>query len=81
GAQRQQILGTRTGADQPDLAGHLVHRVQQPVGGMPGLRQVPIANRIETVRAAFSAEQVEGSELVFAATGNEADDRSIVDAA
>ncbi|MGR9295472.1 siroheme synthase CysG [Rhizobium leguminosarum] len=40
-----------------------------------------IANRIETVRAAFSAEQVEGSALVFAATGNEADDRSIVDAA
>ncbi|RXT21300.1 uroporphyrinogen-III C-methyltransferase [Rhizobium leguminosarum] len=40
-----------------------------------------IANRIETVRAAFSAEQVEGSVLVFAATGNEADDRSIVDAA
>ncbi|MBY5542615.1 uroporphyrinogen-III C-methyltransferase [Rhizobium leguminosarum] len=40
-----------------------------------------IANRIETVRAAFAAEQVEGSALVFAATGNEADDRSIVDAA
>ncbi|UWU30213.1 siroheme synthase CysG [Rhizobium sp. WSM1274] len=40
-----------------------------------------IASRIETVRAAFSAEQVEGSALVFAATGNEADDRSIVDAA
>ncbi len=40
-----------------------------------------IANRIETVRAAFSAEQVECSALVFAATGNEADDRSIVDAA
>ena len=40
-----------------------------------------IANRIETVRAAFSAEQVEGSALVFAATGNAADDRSIVDAA
>ncbi|MBY5400498.1 siroheme synthase CysG [Rhizobium leguminosarum] len=40
-----------------------------------------IASRIETVRAAFSAEQVEGSALVFAASGNEADDRSIVDAA
>ncbi|UWM84135.1 siroheme synthase CysG [Rhizobium sp. SRDI969] len=40
-----------------------------------------IASRIETVRAAFSAEQVEGSALVFAATDNEADDRSIVDAA
>ncbi|MGO8127038.1 NAD(P)-dependent oxidoreductase, partial [Rhizobium ruizarguesonis] len=40
-----------------------------------------IANRIETVRAAFACEQVEGSALVFAATGNEADDRSIVDAA
>ncbi|RWX11311.1 uroporphyrinogen-III C-methyltransferase [Rhizobium hidalgonense] len=40
-----------------------------------------IANRIETVRAAFSAEQVEGAALVFAATGNEADDREIVDAA
>jgi uroporphyrin-III C-methyltransferase/precorrin-2 dehydrogenase/sirohydrochlorin ferrochelatase len=40
-----------------------------------------IANRIETVRAAFSAEQVEASALVFAATGNDADDRDIVDAA
>ncbi|MBX5167579.1 MULTISPECIES: siroheme synthase CysG [unclassified Rhizobium] len=40
-----------------------------------------IANRIETVRTGFSAEQVEGSALVFAATGNEADDRRIVDAA
>ncbi|RUM25704.1 uroporphyrinogen-III C-methyltransferase [Rhizobium vallis] len=40
-----------------------------------------IANRIETVRAGFSAEQVEGSALVFAATGNDADDRDIVDAA
>ncbi|QKK25835.1 siroheme synthase CysG [Rhizobium hidalgonense] len=40
-----------------------------------------IANRIETVRAAFSAEQVEAAALVFAATGNEADDREIVDAA
>ncbi|AHG45299.1 siroheme synthase [Rhizobium leguminosarum bv. trifolii CB782] len=40
-----------------------------------------IANRIETVRAAFSAEQVETAALVFAATGNEADDREIVDAA
>nr|CAA04958.1 siroheme synthetase [Rhizobium etli] len=40
-----------------------------------------IANRIETVRAGFAAEQVEGAALVFAATGNEADDRDIVDAA
>jgi len=40
-----------------------------------------IANRIETVRAAFSAEQVEGSALVFAATGTDTDDRDIVDAA
>ncbi|MBB4290479.1 uroporphyrin-III C-methyltransferase/precorrin-2 dehydrogenase/sirohydrochlorin ferrochelatase [Rhizobium leguminosarum] len=40
-----------------------------------------IANRIETVRTAFSAEQVEGAALVFAATGDDADDRDIVDAA
>ncbi|WP_411197207.1 siroheme synthase CysG [Rhizobium sp.] len=40
-----------------------------------------IANRIDTVRAGFSAEQVEGAALVFAATGNDADDRDIVDAA
>ncbi|MBX4941112.1 siroheme synthase CysG [Rhizobium binae] len=40
-----------------------------------------IANRIDTVRAGFSAEQVEGAALVFAATGDEADDRKIVDAA
>jgi len=40
-----------------------------------------IANRIETVRASFSAEQVEGAALVFAATGEAAADRAIVDAA
>ncbi|MBX4931198.1 siroheme synthase CysG [Rhizobium bangladeshense] len=40
-----------------------------------------IANRIETVRTGFSAGQVEGAALVFAATGNEAEDRRIVDAA
>lgn len=40
-----------------------------------------IANRIETVRAAFAAKQVEGAALVFAATGDEASDRAIVDAA
>ncbi|MBX5152384.1 uroporphyrinogen-III C-methyltransferase [Rhizobium lentis] len=40
-----------------------------------------IANRIETVRAGFSAGQVEGAALVFAATGDEAEDRRIVDAA
>ncbi|ARO30083.1 siroheme synthase [Rhizobium sp. NXC14] len=40
-----------------------------------------IANRIETVRAGFSAGQVEGAALVFAATGDEAQDRRIVDAA
>ncbi|MBX5148226.1 siroheme synthase CysG [Rhizobium lentis] len=40
-----------------------------------------IANRIETVRAGFSADQVEGAALVFAATGDEAEDRRIVDAA
>ncbi|MDK4735847.1 siroheme synthase CysG [Rhizobium sp. CNPSo 3490] len=40
-----------------------------------------IANRIETVRAGFSAGQVEGAALVFAATGDEAQDRCIVDAA
>ncbi|WP_434713056.1 siroheme synthase CysG [Rhizobium sp. YTUHZ045] len=40
-----------------------------------------IANRIETVRASFSAGQVEGAALVFAATGDEAEDRRIVDAA
>ena len=40
-----------------------------------------IANRIETVRAPFAAEQVEGAVLVFAATGEAAADRAIVDAA
>jgi len=40
-----------------------------------------IANRIETVRAAFAPEQVEGATLVFAATGAAAADRAIVDAA
>ncbi|QRM41975.1 siroheme synthase CysG [Rhizobium sp. BG4] len=40
-----------------------------------------IANRIETVRASFAAEQVEGAVLVFAATGEAAVDRAIVDAA
>lgn len=40
-----------------------------------------IANRIDTVRAAFDADQVEGAALVFAATGDAAADRAIVDAA
>jgi uroporphyrin-III C-methyltransferase/precorrin-2 dehydrogenase/sirohydrochlorin ferrochelatase len=40
-----------------------------------------IANRIETVRAPFSPEQVVGSTLVFAATGNAAADRAIAAAA
>lgn len=40
-----------------------------------------IANRIETVRAGFAAGQVRGAVLVFAATGDAARDRSIVDAA
>lgn len=40
-----------------------------------------IANRIETVRAGFAAGQVLGAVLVFAATGDAARDRSIVDAA
>ena len=40
-----------------------------------------IANRIETVREAFAAEQVEGAVLVFAATGDAEQDRLIVDAA
>ncbi|MFT4180542.1 MAG: siroheme synthase CysG [Rhizobium sp.] len=40
-----------------------------------------IANRIETVRATFSPEQVKGATLVFAATGDAEADRAIVDAA
>lgn len=40
-----------------------------------------IANRIATVRGAFSAEQVKGATLVFAATGDAEADRAIVDAA
>jgi uroporphyrin-III C-methyltransferase/precorrin-2 dehydrogenase/sirohydrochlorin ferrochelatase len=40
-----------------------------------------IANRIQTVRASFAAEQVLGAVLVFAATGDAAQDRAIVDAA
>ena len=40
-----------------------------------------IANRIETVRADFSPDQVNGAALVFAATGEAVQDRAIVDAA
>jgi len=40
-----------------------------------------IANRIATVRGEFSAEQVKGAALVFAATGDAEADRAIVDAA
>ncbi|APO67602.1 siroheme synthase 1 [Rhizobium gallicum] len=40
-----------------------------------------ISNRIETVRGAFSPEQVDGATLVFAATGNAAEDRAVVEAA
>lgn len=40
-----------------------------------------ISNRIETVRVAFSPEQVDGATLVFAATGNAAQDRAVVEAA
>ncbi len=40
-----------------------------------------ITNRIETVRAAFSPDQVKGAVLVFAATGDADADRAIVDAA
>ncbi|WP_160004233.1 siroheme synthase CysG [Rhizobium sp. 18055] len=40
-----------------------------------------IANRIETVRAGFAAEQLRDAVLVFAATGDGAQDRAIVDAA
>ncbi|MEK1896920.1 MAG: siroheme synthase CysG [Rhizobium sp.] len=40
-----------------------------------------IANRIETVRAGFVPEQVRRATLVFAATGDAAQDRAIVEAA
>ncbi|WP_028748118.1 siroheme synthase CysG [Rhizobium mesoamericanum] len=40
-----------------------------------------IANRIETVRVGFAAEAVREATLVFAATGDAAQDRAIVDAA
>ncbi|MGZ9720847.1 siroheme synthase CysG [Rhizobium miluonense] len=40
-----------------------------------------IANRIATVRAEFSADQVKGATLVFAATDDAEADRAIVDAA
>ncbi|CCM75595.1 siroheme synthase CysG [Rhizobium mesoamericanum] len=40
-----------------------------------------IANRIETMRLGFAAEQVREATLVFAATGDAAQDRAIVDAA
>ncbi|NRP85576.1 Siroheme synthase [Ensifer adhaerens] len=40
-----------------------------------------IANRITTLRGEFSAEQVKGATLVFAATGDAEADRAIVDAA
>jgi len=40
-----------------------------------------IANRVETVRAGFVDEQVRGATLVFAATGDAAQDRAIVEAA
>ncbi|EPE98575.1 siroheme synthase CysG [Rhizobium grahamii] len=40
-----------------------------------------IANRIETVRAGFAAEQIVGATLVFAATGDAAQDRAIIEAA
>ncbi|SCW76092.1 uroporphyrin-III C-methyltransferase / precorrin-2 dehydrogenase / sirohydrochlorin ferrochelatase [Rhizobium mongolense subsp. loessense] len=40
-----------------------------------------ISNRIETVRGAFSPQQVDGATLVFAATGNAAEDRAVVEAA
>jgi len=40
-----------------------------------------IANRIETVKGDFSAGQVKGATLVFAATGDAEADRAIVDAA
>lgn len=40
-----------------------------------------IANRIEAVRAVFVDEQVRGATLVFAATGDAAQDRAIVEAA
>ncbi|MDM9622309.1 siroheme synthase CysG [Rhizobium sp. S96] len=40
-----------------------------------------IANRIETVRVSFAVDQVRGAALIFAATGDGAEDRAIVDAA
>ncbi|KRB53291.1 siroheme synthase [Rhizobium sp. Root708] len=40
-----------------------------------------ISNRIETVRSGFAAEQIVGATLVFAATGDAAQDRAIVEAA
>ncbi|KQV81402.1 siroheme synthase CysG [Rhizobium sp. Root1220] len=40
-----------------------------------------IANRIETVRQGFATDQVQRAVLVFAATGQAAEDRAIVDAA
>lgn len=40
-----------------------------------------ISNRIATMRGKFSAEQVKGAALVFAATGDAEADRAIVDAA
>ena len=40
-----------------------------------------ISNRIETVRAAFSPDQLEGAALVFAASGDGAQDRAVVAAA
>ncbi|TCU13102.1 siroheme synthase CysG [Rhizobium sullae] len=40
-----------------------------------------ISSRIETVRAPFSPAQVDGATLVFAATGDAAEDRAIVEAA
>jgi uroporphyrin-III C-methyltransferase/precorrin-2 dehydrogenase/sirohydrochlorin ferrochelatase len=40
-----------------------------------------IANRIESVRASFAPDQVRGAVLVFAATGDAAQDRAIVGAA
>ncbi|TCU20697.1 uroporphyrinogen-III C-methyltransferase [Rhizobium azibense] len=40
-----------------------------------------LSNRIEMVRGAFLPEQVDGAALVFAATGNPAEDRAVVEAA
>ncbi|MCJ8520581.1 uroporphyrin-III C-methyltransferase/precorrin-2 dehydrogenase/sirohydrochlorin ferrochelatase [Pseudorhizobium tarimense] len=47
----------------------------------PGYRDYLAANEIEVVAASFSAEQVEGAALVFAATGDEHQDQTIVAAA